>query len=119
MSLTASRLSALAVLALPLVSARSLGAQRGGDVTVSRNVRVSTRSTQDVVSESWIAARVGLYSLAGVWAAAVGWSRLQLDEHWFDDVLGGWSAGIAIAIASTACDDSCCRETPGPGLPRP
>ena len=42
--------------------------------------------------------RVGLYSLAGVWAAAVGWSCLQLDEHWFDDVLGGWSA---------------------PGLPRP
>jgi hypothetical protein len=27
-----------------------------GDVTVSRNVRVSTRNTQDVVSESWIAA---------------------------------------------------------------
>ena len=56
MSLTASRLSALAVLALPLVSARSLGAQRGGDVSVSRNVRVSTRNAQDVVSESWIAA---------------------------------------------------------------
>jgi len=63
--------------------------------------------------------RVGLYSLAGVWAAAVEWSRLQLDEHWFDDVLGGWSAGIAIAIASTAFDDSFSRETPGPGLPRP
>ena len=63
--------------------------------------------------------RVGLYSLAGVWAAAIGWSRLQLDEHWFDDVLGGWSAGIAIAIASTAFDDSFSRETSGPGLPRP
>jgi hypothetical protein len=34
-------------------------------------------------------------------------------------VLGGWSAGIAIAIASTAFDDSFSRETSGPGLPRP
>ena len=44
---------------------------------------------------------------------------VQLEEHGFDDVLGGWSAGIAIAIVSTACDDSFSRETPGPGLPRP
>ena len=45
--------------------------------------------------------------------------RRRVDEHWFDDALGGWSAGIAIAIASTAFDDSFSRETPGPGLPRP
>ena len=44
---------------------------------------------------------------------------VQLEEHGFDDVLGGWSAGIAIALASTAFDDSFSREIPGPGLPCP
>ena len=41
-------------------------------------------------------------ALVGIASAAVGWSRLQLDEHWFDDVAGGWAAGIAIAIGATA-----------------
>lgn len=31
---------------------------------------------------------------------SVGWSRLYLDEHWIDDVVGGWMAGIALGIAS-------------------
>jgi len=31
---------------------------------------------------------------------SVGWSRLYLDEHWIDDVFGGWMAGIALGIGS-------------------
>ena len=53
--------------------------------------------------------RVLLYSLAGLYSAVVGWSRLQLDEHWFDDVVGGGAAGVAIAIGSTALTDSFAR----------
>ena len=47
-----------------------------------------------------------LFAVAGATAAAVGWSRLQLDEHWFDDVAGGWAAGIAIAVGATALADT-------------
>lgn len=31
---------------------------------------------------------------------SMGWSRLYLDEHWMDDVFGGWMAGIALGVAS-------------------
>lgn len=33
---------------------------------------------------------------------AVGWSRLYLDEHWIDDVVGGWIAGITVGAATVA-----------------
>jgi membrane-associated phospholipid phosphatase len=50
-------------------------------------------------------AKAAAYLAAGVCSAAVGWSRLALDEHWIDDVMGGWTIGIAIAnIAVAACD---------------
>jgi membrane-associated phospholipid phosphatase len=39
--------------------------------------------------------------IAGV-SIAVGWSRLYLDEHWIDDVAGGWMAGAAIGICSAS-----------------
>jgi membrane-associated phospholipid phosphatase len=42
---------------------------------------------------------------AGVCSAAIGWSRIALDEHWVDDVMGGWAIGVALAsIAVVACD---------------
>jgi membrane-associated phospholipid phosphatase len=45
------------------------------------------------------------YLAAGVCSAAIGWSRIALDEHWVDDVMGGWAIGVAIAsIAVVACD---------------
>ncbi len=34
-------------------------------------------------------------------ALATGWSRLYLDEHWIDDVIGGLSAGLGVGIAVT------------------
>ena len=39
-------------------------------------------------------------------AIAVGWSRLYLDEHWLDDVVGGWMAGTAIGLGAASLDDS-------------
>ncbi|MFL5569560.1 MAG: phosphatase PAP2 family protein [Gemmatimonadaceae bacterium] len=40
-------------------------------------------------------------SVAGV-ALAVGWARLYLDEHWMDDVVGGWVAGAGIGLGAAA-----------------
>ena len=40
-------------------------------------------------------------TVAGV-SIAVGWSRLYLDEHWMDDVVGGWMAGVAIGLGSVS-----------------
>jgi membrane-associated phospholipid phosphatase len=40
-------------------------------------------------------------SVAGI-ALAVGWSRLYLDEHWMDDVVGGWVAGAGIGLGAAA-----------------
>lgn len=35
-------------------------------------------------------------------ALGVAWTRLYLDEHWIDDILGGWLAGIAVGSISVA-----------------
>jgi membrane-associated phospholipid phosphatase len=39
-------------------------------------------------------------------ALAVGWSRLYLDEHWIDDVVGGWMAGTVIGLGAASLDES-------------
>jgi undecaprenyl-diphosphatase len=41
-----------------------------------------------------------LWTAVAAIAISVGWSRLYLDEHWIDDVVGGWLAGIALGIGS-------------------
>jgi len=43
-----------------------------------------------------------LWAGVAVIAAAVGWSRLYLDEHWIDDVVGGLAAGVAIGLGSAS-----------------
>jgi undecaprenyl-diphosphatase len=43
-----------------------------------------------------------LWTGVAVISAAVGWSRLYLDEHWIDDVVGGWAAGVAIGLGSAS-----------------
>jgi len=44
--------------------------------------------------------RTLLWTAVGAISISVGWSRLYLDEHWIDDVFGGWMAGIALGVAS-------------------
>ena len=39
-------------------------------------------------------------TLAALASLSVGWSRLYLDEHWLDDVLGGLSLGAAIGLSA-------------------
>ena len=40
-----------------------------------------------------------LWTAVAALSISVGWSRLYLDEHWMDDVVGGWMAGIALGVA--------------------
>jgi undecaprenyl-diphosphatase len=42
--------------------------------------------------------RSALFAAAAAYAATIGWTRLTLDEHWIDDVVGAWAGGIALAI---------------------
>jgi undecaprenyl-diphosphatase len=46
--------------------------------------------------------RIVLWTAVAALSISVGWSRLYLDEHWIDDVFGGWMAGIALGIGSIA-----------------
>jgi undecaprenyl-diphosphatase len=41
--------------------------------------------------------RTALLAGATVYAGAIGWTRLTLDEHWFDQVAGGFVGGIILA----------------------
>jgi membrane-associated phospholipid phosphatase len=45
-------------------------------------------------------ARIQIALAAGATAATVAFTRLYLDEHWIDDIFGGWLAGVTIASAS-------------------
>jgi membrane-associated phospholipid phosphatase len=42
--------------------------------------------------------RTWLFGAAAAYAATIGWTRLVLDEHWVDQVIGAWAGGIALAI---------------------
>lgn len=42
------------------------------------------------------ASRATLVVIATLVAAAIGWSRVFLEVHWFSDVAGGWGLGAAI-----------------------
>ncbi|MGI8766260.1 MAG: phosphatase PAP2 family protein [Gemmatimonadaceae bacterium] len=59
-----------------------------------------------VATELWPVAgpkaRAATVLLAAVTAGGVALTRLYLDEHWLDDIVGGWLAGVAIGSASVA-----------------
>jgi membrane-associated phospholipid phosphatase len=42
--------------------------------------------------------RADLLAAAAAYAGTIGWTRLVLDEHWLDDIVGALAGGIAIAI---------------------
>lgn len=43
-----------------------------------------------------------LWTAVAAVSVSVGWSRLYLDEHWIDDVVGGWMAGMAIGLGASS-----------------
>jgi membrane-associated phospholipid phosphatase len=45
-----------------------------------------------------------LWATVAAAALGVGWSRLYLDEHWLDDVVGGWLAGTVIGLGAASLD---------------
>ena len=45
------------------------------------------------------------WTIVATTSLAVGWSRLYLDEHWLDDVVGGWSAGMGLGVGAVTLAD--------------
>ncbi len=41
-------------------------------------------------------------ALASAGVALVGWSRLELEEHWVNNIVGGWIMGAGSALVATA-----------------
>ena len=57
--------------------------------------------------------RAMLFGAAAVYAATIGWTRLTLDEHWLDDVVGAWAGGIALAVVIHRVDRARRMRAPG------
>jgi membrane-associated phospholipid phosphatase len=71
-----------------------------GHVTAATAIAVAAASViADDLSPS---ARALLWTSVTAVALAVGWSRLYLDEHWIDDVVGGWMAGLSIGLGAAS-----------------
>jgi membrane-associated phospholipid phosphatase len=62
-------------------------------------------------------ARVALWTTAGVYVIAVGWSRVWLGVHWPSDVLGAGLYGLAWAALSAATIVTFRRRWPRPSVP--
>jgi membrane-associated phospholipid phosphatase len=50
--------------------------------------------------------RALLFTGASLCTLAIGWSRLELEEHWANNIVGGWAMGAGSALAVTAAADA-------------
>jgi membrane-associated phospholipid phosphatase len=71
-----------------------------GHVTAATAIAIATASELD--DQLSPRERRLLWTAVAALSVSVGWSRLYLDEHWIDDVVGGWMAGIAIGLGSAS-----------------
>jgi len=62
---------------------------------------IAIASAAEISDELSDRERMVLWTAVAAISISVGWSRLYLDEHWIDDVVGGWLAGIALGVGST------------------
>ncbi len=58
---------------------------------------VAGQAAWDTPAQKRMAATIALAAPVGI-----AWTRQYLDEHWIDDIVGGWLAGVTIGAASVA-----------------
>jgi membrane-associated phospholipid phosphatase len=79
---------------------RNRYAYPSGHVTAATAIAIATAAEiEDQLSPG---ERTLLWTGVAALSMSVGWSRLYLDEHWIDDVVGGWMAGIGIGLGSAS-----------------
>ncbi len=61
---------------------------------------ITTATVRELSSITSEDTEVLLCTTATLVSMVMGWSRLYLDEHWIDDVIGGFFAGIAVGTAA-------------------
>ena len=71
-----------------------------GHVTAATAIAVA--SAAEIADRLSPEERKLLWTAVIAFSISVGWSRLYLDEHWMDDVVGGWMAGVAIGVGSAS-----------------
>jgi membrane-associated phospholipid phosphatase len=71
-----------------------------GHVTAA--TAIATASAAEIADQLSPRERRLLWAAVAAVSISVGWSRLYLDEHWIDDVVGGWMAGVAIGLGSAS-----------------
>jgi membrane-associated phospholipid phosphatase len=71
-----------------------------GHVTAATAIAIA--SAGEIADQLTRRERKLLWAAVAAISFSVGWSRLYLDEHWMDDVVGGWMAGIGIGLGATS-----------------
>ena len=79
---------------------RNRYAYPSGHVTAATAIAIA--SAVEIEDRLSAGERTLLWTAVAAFSISVGWSRLYLDEHWIDDVVGGWMAGIAIGLGSAS-----------------
>lgn len=69
-----------------------------GHVTAATSIAIA--SAGEISNQLSSRERKLLWGVVAGIAISVGWARLYLDEHWMDDVVGGWMAGIALGVGT-------------------
>ncbi|HTD83532.1 MAG TPA: phosphatase PAP2 family protein [Gemmatimonadaceae bacterium] len=73
-----------------------------GHTTAATAIGVATASA--IADDLPRSQQILLWTTVAAFALGVGWSRLYLDEHWLDDVVGGWLAGTVIGLGAASLD---------------
>lgn len=71
-----------------------------GHVTAATAIAVA--AADEIADDLSPTDRAVLWSAVAGISLAVGWSRLYLDEHWIDDVVGGLLAGLSLGLGAAS-----------------
>jgi undecaprenyl-diphosphatase len=82
--------------------ARHRFAYPSGHTTAATAIAVATAA--EITDNLPRSRQILLWASVASVSIAVGWSRLYLDEHWVDDVVGGWMAGMVLGLAAASLD---------------